>query len=933
MASERELNLLIKARDQASKILDKYGKSLKDLEKNIDTIAKAADKMNDVTKATEQMGRSSKYLKDYSSDTYQMYKMQKAASDSMRKEYQKLADSSKKYGGSTKGMLNDIDALGKKHKKIMDSMINDNSRVRASFYEGIGAVQAASKHADESAKAIRRNYGAARALDLAFLGLGSRLEDMAKKGNAARIALQELGPTASMKDLRSLMAHINRQAGAIGLMQLGAAFITGAEIVGLVKLSNIVDGRLIPAFKNFKKTWLEALTPFVKMVTDVFLAVLNFGTAIGQTLKEFSAAHPILSNMALGFLALLPPLFMILAPLSMGLAFWRNYQVMFAKLYTMIRPFVTAFLGVIGTVMLVAAAIVAGIAAWNQMIEHSKKLRTAVDTLKKAFSEMWNGFIKSMMPAWNTLKAAFTNMIQTLTGTDSVGDFWQMVGDRVASIFNWISSTVVPILSAGFQVLGQVISTIFTAAAGVLNKFSAWWTTNGPMIMEKVNMVKEIIFTAFSAVWSFLVSIMPQIQTIIGAAFDFIKTAARALAPVISAVFLVIKTVMTVLWPIIQAVIISAWGNIKAVITSALAIIQNVIQLFSNLLKGNWKAAWENVKAILKNAVILLWNAVQLYFLGKMIGALRSFGTGALSLIKGAWTGIKTIFTTTLNALKALVTKVFNAKKAVINGVMKAIQKVITSILKAIQSAWKSGVNNLKSIATSVFNGIRSVIQGAMAAVRSVITSAVSGIKSVWTAGLNAVKSVAKSAWSAIVSGVKTMGSNIKSAFSSVISGVKSAWSSFVSTATGMGRDLMSGLVNGIKGMAGAVMDAASSVVKGAMDSAKKFLKIKSPSRVMIEVGGFFSEGFANGILDAAKLAKKASTKMTQQAIQPVEARRFPVPQTDMSGSSRAQKQSAGATIQVTIQNVTLPAVKNGQDFVDQVGGFSLQQAFKAQGV
>jgi len=152
---------------------------------------------------------------------------------------------------------------------------------------------------------------------------------------------------------------------------------------------------------------------------------------------------------------------------------------------------------------------------------------------------------------------------------------------------------------------------------------------------------------------------------------------------------------------------------------------------------------------------------------------------------------------------------------------------------------------------------------------------------------------------------------------------------------SGMGRDIMQGLINGIKGMAGAVASAASSVVSSAMTAAKKFLKIKSPSRKMMEVGGFFSEGFANGISKAGKMAKAASLKMTKQTVQPVESQRFPVPKLDTStGYGRgAQRQSTGSTIQVTIQNVTLPAVKNGQDFVDQVGGFSLQQAFKAQGV
>lgn len=135
--------------------------------------------------------------------------------------------------------------------------------------------------------------------------------------------------------------------------------------------------------------------------------------------------------------------------------------------------------------------------------------------------------------------------------------------------------------------------------------------------------------------------------------------------------------------------------------------------------------------------------------------------------------------------------------------------------------------------------------------------------------------------------------------------------------------------------MAGEALQAAKNVVKNALDAAKSFLKIKSPSRVMIEVGAFFSEGFAGGITKAAKLAKKASTKMTKDAVKPVEKTRIPQPKLDdpygsgSGGGGGAAAAGGGTTIQVNIQQVNLPNVKNGEEFVQQVGGFTLQQAFR----
>lgn len=104
----------------------------------------------------------------------------------------------------------------------------------------------------------------------------------------------------------------------------------------------------------------------------------------------------------------------------------------------------------------------------------------------------------------------------------------------------------------------------------------------------------------------------------------------------------------------------------------------------------------------------------------------------------------------------------------------------------------------------------------------------------------------------------------------------------------------------------------------------------------MMEVGGFFTEGFANGISKLTKEAVSASQGLASAATKPVEQVRF----SPGAAMTRYQQQAAANTtsggsgsgdVHVTIGNISLPGVKNGESFVKEINGISLKQAFKAQ--
>lgn len=121
-------------------------------------------------------------------------------------------------------------------------------------------------------------------------------------------------------------------------------------------------------------------------------------------------------------------------------------------------------------------------------------------------------------------------------------------------------------------------------------------------------------------------------------------------------------------------------------------------------------------------------------------------------------------------------------------------------------------------------------------------------------------------------------------------------------TMTSIGKDIVQGMIDGIKSMASKAIDTAKDLASKVANSVKGFFKISSPSRLMMEYGGYIGEGLAIGIKNsvaevqrqAARLSEAVSSSTTQTTS-------VDIPVGSVSSSSRP-----GTIIQnVTIQSPT----------------------------
>lgn len=187
-----------------------------------------------------------------------------------------------------------------------------------------------------------------------------------------------------------------------------------------------------------------------------------------------------------------------------------------------------------------------------------------------------------------------------------------------------------------------------------------------------------------------------------------------------------------------------------------------------------------------------------------------------------------------------------------INGYKDNFSKAGSNVAKA----FSKGFNNSK---VSIGSGIRTSLKNCVSTINGYkdnFSKAGAGVSSAFSKGFNNKKS-------SIGSSIKTALKNCKS----MIDGYKDNFSS-------AGANLAKGFASGIENNSWRATNAGRSIAKAAYNAAKRELDEHSPSKVMMEVGKFFTEGFANGIanssgeaIDSAKGVAKSTMSYVLQAV------------------------------------------------------------------
>lgn len=273
-------------------------------------------------------------------------------------------------------------------------------------------------------------------------------------------------------------------------------------------------------------------------------------------------------------------------------------------------------------------------------------------------------------------------------------------------------------------------------------------------------------------------------------------------------------------------------------------------------------------------------------------------GTQILTYASTAWNGIKNVVSTVLSGLFSIVSSVltgianfwnqngtqimnfvsiyWTGTLNIIGTILGAIFSIVGSMLSNIAGFWSAHGSQIMSIVSGAFSVVSSIISGTLRFISGIFQSVMPIVSGVTQVAFATVQSVVTTVGSVIAGVVRAVGQlfrgDWRSAFETAKSTASDIMNNIVSIFKGInlvqiGRDIINGLINGLSSMASSVIDTAKSIANTVTNTIKGALDIHSPSRVMLQIGRWTTEGMAIGMNENVKHVLTASDNIAQAAV------------------------------------------------------------------
>jgi hypothetical protein len=431
------------------------------------------------------------------------------------------------------------------------------------------------------------------------------------------------------------------------------------------------------------------------------------------------------------------------------------------------------------------------------------------------------------------------------------------------------------------------------AGPAEINKMSDSLRNSGGASAEAAAKMKDNLSGAFNELTGSLETLLITVGTALTPAIQAVASAVQWLLdkfnsmPKYMQTTLVVLTALTAAFLLIVGPILVLVAMIPAVTTGFTAI-AGALGLTAGALAGII-----GIIALVVAAVVAIGIALVIAY--NKVGWFRD-------MVNAAWAQIVSYWNIALNFIKGIVT-----------AVMSDVSSFIKGILGDIKSFWNENGSTIMTIVKTYFTLIKAYISVVMAAIKAVFQIVwpiiVGVIKVAWALIESVISTAINLVLGVISAGLKLLQGDWKGAWSSIKETAKTIWSNIVGYFKGIdlheiGRNIIEGLVNGISGMVGTVKAKIAEIANLIPDGVAKFLHIKSPSRVMMELGGYTGEGFAIGMDNQISQIKAASRDIATAAI----------PKVSKSGNNSAlvlQKQQPSRSLNVTVNAKTADIDEN----------------------
>lgn len=332
------------------------------------------------------------------------------------------------------------------------------------------------------------------------------------------------------------------------------------------------------------------------------------------------------------------------------------------------------------------------------------------------------------------------------------------------------------------------------------------------------------------------------------------------------------------------------------------------------------KGAWEG----LKTSTIEFWHSIMdaVMELGQRIAdfAMQVFGSFQQWWDDNGANFVKKVVDI-WNAIYTNVAEILGMLSEAVSHILNVLMYIIGGILSVLGYMWREWGDNLLRIATNVWNTILEVIRGLINTIMGIIKFVLAVINGDWSKAWDALKQTVDGAWDAIFGllrgAVKLVGELMGLILEALASPLRNLWDMFF----GFGKNLVQGLIDGVKSMIGKVGEEITKLTK-AISSPMGMFKFGSPSRWAIQRGKWLGEGLAGGISSTARMVEDAAAYLARAAAPDFGSSAFGGASTGAgSPGFGAQLASTGSNVSLTLESgaIVITGVTDAQGAADAI--------------
>lgn len=421
--------------------------------------------------------------------------------------------------------------------------------------------------------------------------------------------------------------------------------------------------------------------------------------------------------------------------------------------------------------------------------------------------------------------------------------------------YGFIFTSGVELITQLLQGLAEGLPQLMPIALDAINSIVDGLMTNFPLIIEAgVSIITQLLgglgqaipqlvpmaIMIITTIVDGILQLLPQIlEVALLLIMEFGKGLAAAAPQLITGVAETITTLVTMFLQQLPFFIPVALQIIVAIADGLIQAIPILIPIIPEIVGAIINALIISIPA-LSVAAIQLFMAIVKAIPPTIDAIIMMLPQLIMSIINFLISAISQLATAALNMFKAIP----DAIPKIIGNVASNLANVISNIISAV-TGW---IARVASVALQVFKSLPDAIPKIIGNISSNLANVASNIISAVTGWIARVASVALQVFKAIPDAIPKMIGQLSSALTSIVSKITGAFDGLPGKMVGIGKDLINGLISGIGSMAGAVIDKVKGLASAAMDGFKSMFKISSPSRVMMELGGYVTEGLAIGI-------------------------------------------------------------------------------------